>query len=272
MGDVRIVSRRMVRPDPSIRWPPEHQPETIHPTPWDLRMLAVDYIQKGVLLPKTPAATTQGQGRNIPVVDRLSSSFASALGRFYHLAGRLAVNDDGAGAGQTISLRCSNEGAEFVHAVAPGVTVADITAPLCIPRVVWSFFPLNGVLVAEAATGSRPVLAAQGTHLGERVFVAFLGIAKFGVAFIKLTLLGTWGELDRDNHGVKHEEKCCGAGGSSSGGGGYDGGNSLRSGSVARGGIDDYSSSAYSSGDEDEFMEPAVSWSSGFGQISFNVR
>ncbi|KAF7055864.1 hypothetical protein CFC21_063342 [Triticum aestivum] len=197
MGDVRIVSRRMVRPDPSIRWPPEHQPETIHPTPWDLRMLAVDYIQKGVLLPKTPAATTQGQGRNIPVVDRLSSSFASALGRFYHLAGRLAVNDDGAGAGQTISLRCSNEGAEFVHAVAPGVTVADITAPLCIPRVVWSFFPLNGVLGAEAATGSCPVLAAQVTDLDDGVFVAMSlnhGVADWTTFW---HLFNTWSEISR---------------------------------------------------------------------------
>ncbi|KAF7055862.1 hypothetical protein CFC21_063340 [Triticum aestivum] len=197
MGDVRIVSRRMVRPEPSNRRPPEHQPETIHLTPWDLRMLAVDYIQKGVLLPKPLAATTQGQGRNVPVVDRLSSSFASALGRFYHLAGRLAVNDDGAGAGQTISLRCSDEGAEFVHAVAPGVTVADITAPLCIPRVVWSFFPLNGVLVAEAATGSRPVLAAQVTDLDDGVFVAMSlnhGVAD-GTTFWHL--FNTWSEINR---------------------------------------------------------------------------
>jgi hypothetical protein len=127
MGDVRIVSRRMVRPEPSIRRPPEHQPETIHLTPWDFQMLAADSIQKGVLLLKHPTAISQGQGRNVPVVDRLASSLSSALGRFYPLAGRLAINDDGDGS-QTISLRCSDEGAEFVHAVAPGVTVADVTA------------------------------------------------------------------------------------------------------------------------------------------------
>ena len=48
----------------------------------------------------------------------------------------------------------------------------DVTAPLCIPRVFWSFFPLNGVISAEAAAGSRPVLAAQVTELDNGVFVA----------------------------------------------------------------------------------------------------
>ncbi|XBH96418.1 hypothetical protein VPH35_086806 [Triticum aestivum] len=140
MGDVRIMSRRMVRPKSSTFRSPERQPGTIHLTPWDLRMLIVDYNQKGVLLPKPPAAVAQG------VVDRLASSLARALGRFFPLAGRLAVNDHGDSAGQTISLCYSDEGAEFVHAVAPGVTVADVTALLCIPRVVTELD--DGVFVA----------------------------------------------------------------------------------------------------------------------------
>ncbi|KAM3262130.1 hypothetical protein ACQJBY_052678 [Aegilops geniculata] len=200
MGDVRIVSRRMVRPGPSVRRPPERQPETIHLTPWDLRMLIVDYNQKGVLLPKPPAAAAQG------VVDRLASSLARALGRFFPLAGRLAVNDHGDGAGQAISLRCSDEGAEFVHAVAPGVTVADVTAPLCIPRVVWSFFPLNGMIGAEAAAGSRPVLAAQVTELDDGVFVAMSvnhGVAD-GTTFWHL--FNTWSEISRRS--VNGDREC----------------------------------------------------------------
>ncbi|KAM0882003.1 hypothetical protein ACQ4PT_032615 [Festuca glaucescens] len=135
-------------------------------------MITVDHIQKGVLLPKPP--TTGGQGRlHAAAVEHLASSFARALGRFYPFAGRLAVTpgrndyDEGSPKSLVVSLRCSGEGAEFVHAVAPGVTAA-----LCVPRVVWSFFQLNGVLGADAIADSRPVMAAQVTELADGVFVA----------------------------------------------------------------------------------------------------
>uniref|UniRef100_R7WAB5 Putative acetyltransferase n=1 Tax=Aegilops tauschii TaxID=37682 RepID=R7WAB5_AEGTA len=172
-GGVQIVSRRMVKPDcqTSTR-PPE--PETVHLTPWDLRRITVDYIQKGVVLPKPQA--------DAHAVEHLASSFARAVGRFYPLAGRFTVapgatDDDGAPSPRpslTISLRCSDEGAEFVHAVAPGVTVADITGPLhVIPRVVLSFFPLSGMLGADAIVDpSRPLLAAQVTELADGLVVA----------------------------------------------------------------------------------------------------
>ncbi|KAL6659561.1 hypothetical protein ACP70R_003601 [Stipagrostis hirtigluma subsp. patula] len=92
------------------------------------------------------------------VVDDLASSFARALGRFYPLAGRLTaseVSDDVSGSRLVISLCCNGEGAEFVHAVAPGVTMSDITTPLYIPPVVWSFFPLNGLLSVDAVVTAR---------------------------------------------------------------------------------------------------------------------
>ncbi|EMS66393.1 hypothetical protein TRIUR3_01669 [Triticum urartu] len=61
----------MVKPDcqTSTR-PPE--PETVHLTPWDLRRITVDYIQKGVVLPKPPAGAH--------AVEHLASSFARAAG------------------------------------------------------------------------------------------------------------------------------------------------------------------------------------------------
>ncbi|KAE8791916.1 putative acetyltransferase [Hordeum vulgare] len=169
-GDgVQILSRRMVKPgNHASSRPPE--PETVHLTPWDLPRITVEYLQKGVVLPKPPTGSAHA-------VAHLASSFARALARFYPLAGRFVVAPV-AGAdprpGLTISLRCSDEGAEFVHAVAPGVTVADIAGPLSvIPRVVWSFFPLNGMLGADAAVDpSLPLLAAQVTELADGVFVA----------------------------------------------------------------------------------------------------
>jgi len=58
-GGVRIVSRRLVRPEQAAGSPDDSapsEPETIHLTPWDLRMITVDYIQKGLLLPKPRTA------------------------------------------------------------------------------------------------------------------------------------------------------------------------------------------------------------------------
>ncbi|CAO2164662.1 unnamed protein product [Urochloa humidicola] len=159
--EVRILSRRVVRPEPATSpgGAPE-LPETMHLTPCDLRMITVDYIQKGLILPKPQPGS---QARHL--VDGLVSSLARAVGRFYPLAGRLAVTEATGGtpcpAGIVVSLRCNGEGVEFVQAVAPDLTVGDIvTAPAYnIPPVVWSLFPLNGALSADV---SRPVLAAQG--------------------------------------------------------------------------------------------------------------
>ncbi|CAL5009557.1 unnamed protein product [Urochloa decumbens] len=192
--EVQIVSRRVVRPEPatSLGGAP---PETMHLTPWDLRGITVDYIQKGVLLPK-PLAASGAEARHL--VDGLASSFARALGRFYPLAGRLAVTDDGSdpghGQGITVSLRCDGEGAEFVHAVAPDLTAGDITAPVFIPPVVWSLFPLNGTLGADV---SCPVLAAQVTERADGVFVAMSlnHCVADGTTFWHL--FNTWSEISR---------------------------------------------------------------------------
>lgn len=182
----------MIRPEPtSTRRPPELEPETvIHLTPWDLQMVTVEHIQKGILLPKHP----QGHSH---AVERLASSFALALGRFYPFAGRLTVEELQQDGGIAMSLRCSGEGAEFVHAVAPGVTVADITSPVYVPPVVWSFFPLDGVLGLDAAVASLPVLAVQATELDDGVFLAMSlnhGVAD-GTTFWHF--FNTWSEISR---------------------------------------------------------------------------
>uniref|UniRef100_A0A0E0LQJ2 Acetyltransferase n=1 Tax=Oryza punctata TaxID=4537 RepID=A0A0E0LQJ2_ORYPU len=192
-GRVKIVSRRMVRPAAEHAGElPEH--ETVyHLTPLDLRMITVDYVQKGVVFPKPP-----GGGEH--VVEHLASSFARALARFYPLAGRLAVAETASPdcvPAISISLHCDGEGAEFVHAVAPGVTVADIADSLYVPRVVWSFFPLNGMLGTDAAVESHPVLAAQVTELADGLFVAMS--LNHGVAdgFTFWHLFHTWSEINR---------------------------------------------------------------------------
>uniref|UniRef100_A0A8I6W9B3 Acetyltransferase n=1 Tax=Hordeum vulgare subsp. vulgare TaxID=112509 RepID=A0A8I6W9B3_HORVV len=184
----------------AISRPRARDVETVHLTPWDLRRITGDYIQKGVVLPKPSAG-----------VEHLASSFARAVGHFYPLAGRFAVAavaNDGTESpsrqpGLAISLRCSDEGAEFVHAVAPGVTVADITGALCTPRVVWSFFPLNGVLGTDAVVDpSLPLLAAQVTDLADGVFIAMSlnhGAAD-GTTF--WDLFNRWSQISRNKSDI----------------------------------------------------------------------
>jgi hypothetical protein len=64
---VQIISRRMIKP-PSD----SEEAENIHLTPWDLRLITIDYIQKGILLPKPPAGGER-------FVNFLAVSFARTL-------------------------------------------------------------------------------------------------------------------------------------------------------------------------------------------------
>ncbi|KAJ1283031.1 hypothetical protein BS78_03G096600 [Paspalum vaginatum] len=198
-AQVQVMSRRVVLPEP----PPPPPTEEVHLTPWDLQMLALGYIQSGLLLPKPNLEPGV-------VVDRLASAFARALGLFYPFAGRLVVGKRGAGDGSTattMSLRCTGEGVEFVHAAAPGVTAADITAgaPRYIPReLVASLFPPGGLLSFDAASpesdeGSRraPVLAAQVTELADGVFVAVSLNHGVGDGTTFWHFVNTWSELAR---------------------------------------------------------------------------
>ncbi|CAL4936832.1 unnamed protein product [Urochloa decumbens] len=192
-GRVQVISRRVIKPPA-----PAPAPETtIHLTPWDLRLITIDYIQKGVLLPKPK------HEHGHATVDRLASSFARALALFHPFAGRLTV-DERAGGTVTVSLRCTGEGAEFIHAAAPGVTAADITGDLYIPReLVASLFPLNGLVSADAASAAdgeprrAPLLAAQVTELDDAVFVAASLNHAVGDGTTFWHFVNTWSDLSR---------------------------------------------------------------------------
>jgi hypothetical protein len=46
----------------------KEEAEVIHLTPWDLRLISIDYIHKGILLPKPPSV-----GDNNDLVNALES-------------------------------------------------------------------------------------------------------------------------------------------------------------------------------------------------------
>lgn len=113
------------------------------------------------------------------------------------MAGRLTASSSGLAV--VVSLRCNGEGAEFVHAVAPGVTASDVTATPYIPPVVSSsLFPLNGLLNVDAVVGSLPVLAAQVTELADGgVFVGMSLNHAVGDGTTLWHFFNTWSEINR---------------------------------------------------------------------------
>ncbi|CAN6362717.1 unnamed protein product [Urochloa humidicola] len=167
---VRVVSRRTVTPSPPAR------PRELLPlTAWDLSMLDGDYISKGLLFAPPPFPTPDD------LLDHLHASLADALAIYDPVAGRLSTahhhRDDGKGGGVvgcSVSVDCAGQGAEIVHAVSDGVAVADILDPPSagdVPRVVYSFFPLDGA--ANYDGHELPLLAVQVTELADGVFLGF---------------------------------------------------------------------------------------------------
>lgn len=197
-GGVRVVSRRTVRPftpPPMVNgnscYPAKEEVEVIHLTPWDLRLISIDYIQKGILLPKPPVSGDV-------LVNALESSFSRALERFYPFAGRLASEERGDGT-MSVFLRCTSEGAEFVHAVAPEVAVADIVSSLYTPPAVWAFYSnsFDQVLGADAAIKSLPLVSVQVTELADGVFIGMTLNHSAGDGTAFWHFLNTWSEIHR---------------------------------------------------------------------------
>ncbi|GLT67438.1 hypothetical protein SLA2020_397490 [Shorea laevis] len=161
-NDIRFISTTTVRPTSPIE-----STRRIELTPWDLQLLLVDHIQKGLLFLKpTPS---QENKLKPSLIDHLKTSLSRTLDIFYPLAGRLVMveNDD-----KTASffVDCKSLGAQFVHAVADGVTVADILEPVYVPDIVNSFFSMNRVLNCEGV--SKPLLAVQVTELVDGIFIS----------------------------------------------------------------------------------------------------
>ncbi|KAI7996685.1 putative acetyltransferase [Camellia lanceoleosa] len=174
MTEIRFISIDLVQATSHHHGESTHH--RIELTPWDLQLLLVGPIQKGLLFLKptpTPTPTPSQSQQQLPlladtIVDHLKISFSRTLDFFPLLAGRLGTikNDDNT---SSFFIDCNNAGAHFIHAIADNVTVSDILGPVHVPRLVHSFFPLNGYLNHEGT--SKPLLAVQVTKLVDGFFV-----------------------------------------------------------------------------------------------------
>ncbi|GJN34408.1 hypothetical protein PR202_gb23064 [Eleusine coracana subsp. coracana] len=186
---VRVLSTRTVKPPPRPR-------ELIPLTAWDVSLLGADYIQKGLLFPPPPFPTTSA------LLDHLEASLADALAVYYPVAGRLAV-DERRDDGWSVSINCSGQGAELLHAVADGVGVVDVVppdanddVPACLVRL---FFPLNHA-VNNFDGCELPLFAVQVTELRDGVFLGFAYNHALSDGTSFWAFINAWAEIARARH------------------------------------------------------------------------
>ncbi|CDP11972.1 unnamed protein product [Coffea canephora] len=146
---------------------PEEAKQPIYLSQWDLAMVCVNYIQKGLLFAKPPAFDRENQMEDL--LEKLKDSLALALDHFYPLAGRLATLKQENPAIYSIYVDCNNSpGASLVHA-SLNSTIDDILSPIDVPEIVQSFFDHDRAINHDGHT--RPLLTIQVTELTDGIFI-----------------------------------------------------------------------------------------------------
>ena len=186
MGEIRFISTATV----AQRRKPNESTQRIDLNPWELRYLLFVPIQKGVLFRKP---TQDQQMTNI--IHHLKTSLERTLDLFYPLAGRLVTTVNGDDDTTCFFIDCNGAGVPFIHASADGVTVGDILDPVYVPRIVYSFFPLNETRNYHGV--SEPLLAVQVTELEDGIFIGCTmnHVVADGTSFWHF--FNSWSEISR---------------------------------------------------------------------------
>ncbi|RAL41668.1 hypothetical protein DM860_008850 [Cuscuta australis] len=175
-------------------------------TPWDLQLLLIGTIQKGLLFHKpTPQQEKQllinsaGGG----LIHHLKTSLSSALALYPPAAGRFATETNEENQTSALYVDCNNAGVEFVEAKATSATVAAILDPSNDDdawKTIRSFFPLNFIRNWEGIT--NPLMGVQVTELLDGYFIACTlnHVLADGTAF--WNFFHSWSEISRGYHQV----------------------------------------------------------------------
>ncbi|KAG4193875.1 hypothetical protein ERO13_A06G019750v2 [Gossypium hirsutum] len=133
---VRIISECSVTPQHVS----EESKQPFYLSTWDLVMLSVHYIQKGLLFTKPAPGDYCEQNLINNVLVRLKRSLSIAPVHLYPLAGRFATKIEQNPKSHFVCVDCNNSpGAKLIHAAAD-MSVSDIVSPTYVPLVVQSFF------------------------------------------------------------------------------------------------------------------------------------
>ncbi|KAJ4841712.1 hypothetical protein Tsubulata_002993 [Turnera subulata] len=170
-------------------------PRRIEFTPMDLQRLPINYMQFGLLFNKPTPKQLEEELIGNNVIDHLKDSLSRTLEIFTPLAGRLAVTEHQDKA-RSFYLDCNNgDGALFIDTAAPGVTVAQILETTCVPEVVYSLLPMEGVRNFEGV--SKPLLAVQVTELVDGFFIGIAMNHTVADGTIFWLFVNTWSEISR---------------------------------------------------------------------------
>lgn len=151
---------------------------------FDVRLLFFHYFQLGLLFPRPIHLPSTSD-----LLNHLKSSLSRALSLYPPLAGRLSTDPDG-----SYFIDCNDAGADFVQAVAPGLSIADIAGYDCdVPDVTDELFHLNGVTSLEGCS----IAGVQVTELADGVFVScsINHAVVDGTSF--MNFMNSWSELCR---------------------------------------------------------------------------
>ncbi|KAK0576892.1 hypothetical protein LWI29_024926 [Acer saccharum] len=160
---VKHISEFFVKP----HYVSEEMKQPIYLTPWDLALLSVHYIQKGLLYTK-PAVDDQEEFINT-LLDRLKQSLSLTLVHFYPLAGRFKTvkSEDTKSCLVFVDLNDS-PGAKLIHA-SLDMTVSDIVSPTYVPLVVQSLFDHDRAINHDGH--NSPLVTIQVTDLADGIFI-----------------------------------------------------------------------------------------------------
>ncbi|KAH7845321.1 hypothetical protein Vadar_000594 [Vaccinium darrowii] len=162
---VQTISECFIKP----QYPVEEIKPPIQLAAWDLCMLSLNYIQKGLLFIK-PQTTTNDQKNPVKsLLDKLKESLSLTLVHFYPLAGRFATLKQENPPSYSVYIDCNNSpGAKFIYATAD-LTISDILSPVDVPAVVQSFFDHDRAINHDGH--SMSLLSIQVTELLDGIFI-----------------------------------------------------------------------------------------------------
>ncbi|XP_065626241.1 uncharacterized acetyltransferase At3g50280 isoform X2 [Quercus suber] len=157
---IRYISECFIKPQYAL----EESKRPFYLSPWDLTMLSVHYIQKGLLYNKPSSADAQEDFIK-SLLDKLKQSLSVALVHFYPLSGRLVTQINENPPSSLVFVDCSNSpGAKFIYA-ALDMTISDVLSPIDVPPIVQSFFDHDKAVNHDGHTRPLLTVQAQGNNI-----------------------------------------------------------------------------------------------------------
>ncbi|KAI3684694.1 hypothetical protein L6452_33919 [Arctium lappa] len=159
--NVKCISHCFIKP----KLVSEKSNKPIYFSPWDLAMINVNYIQKGLLF-RSP----ENQDFSIATfLDDLKDSLSVTLTHFHPLAARLSTVKQQNPPSMVVFLNPENSpGARFIHSTVD-LTISDVLQPTDVPLIVQSFFDHHEAIDHDGHELS--LLSIQVTELIDGIFI-----------------------------------------------------------------------------------------------------